>query len=675
MTDWMRTLDLAGLLVFGLTCLAWGAGGWLAVRSWFGLRPGERLVGGLAAGFIVNLTLVNLFTPLTGLPAASALSAGMILAAGLWAAWRSRPGWAALRADLRDWPQVVLLLALTLLFETAQRGVSLFDEYLHLPMVSIMGTGLIPPPFYLNPEMNLAYHYGLQVFAAVLENLARFFPWSAWDLTRGLAIAMTINLGWLWVRRGTGRGTAGALGALALIAGGGTRWLMLLLPGRVLNWISAGVQLSNSGADTAASLAQALTQPWAVEGAGAFPFPFAYHTGVFTPQFFILGSTGALPALTALLLLLLVRPDPYRRSRGAWLALCLILANLALSAEHLFAFLWVSLALIGVVSVWHARRQHRPVDRGQIWGWLAVLAVSAVLSVIQGGFITETVRGLLAGMGGQNPSSSNLYGFSLRWPPAIVSAHLGLLSPFNLRQLMALLAEMGPVLLAAPLATVFAWRAARRGHWLAGGLGLAALLMLVFTLFIQYGVDRSSTRFASTTLWLWLALAFPLVWRFFHRGGSFTRASLGLLYGMTLYGGLVLFAVQLTAVPAPVPAYFIDGIDLSMSRKYWNQLEPTAQVLDWVPERAVTLFGRASKVRSDIYVTLPAWQQLMADPIPQNAAQYGFSYIYMDNRWWERLSAAQRESFLQPCVTLKDESIYNKSEKGFRRLYDIQACK
>ena len=124
MTDWMRTLDPAGLLAFVLTCLAWGVGGWLAVRAWFALRPGERLVGGLAAGFVVNLTLVNLFTPLAGLPAASALSAILILAAGLWATWRSRARWAELRADLRDWPQIALLLALTLLFETAQRGVA-----------------------------------------------------------------------------------------------------------------------------------------------------------------------------------------------------------------------------------------------------------------------------------------------------------------------------------------------------------------------------------------------------------------------------------------------------------------------------------------------------------------------------------------------------------------------
>ena len=444
-------------------------------------------------------------------------------------------------------------------------------------------------------------------------------------------------------------------------------------------WVSSGVQLSNSGADTAATLSHALNLPWVVEGAGAFPFPFAFHTGVFTPQFFILGSTGALPAVTALLLLLLARPDPDRRSIGAWLVLSLVLANLALSAEHLFAFLWVSLALILAVYLLHARRRRRPVDRGQVLGWLAVLGAGAVLSAFQGGFITDTVRGLLGGAGSQGASASNFYGFTLRWPPAIVSAHLGLLSPFNLRQLVALLAEMGPVLLAAPLATRFAWRAAKRGHWLAGGLGLAALLMVVFTMFVQYGVDRSSTRFASTSLWLWLALAFPLVWRIFQRAGSYLRGSLGLMYGITLYAGLVIFSVQITAFSQPMAAYYIEGLnnnglDVLMSRMYWNRLEPAAQVLDWEPERAVALFGRASKARSDIYKPLPEWRALIADPIPQKAAQGGFSYIYMDEQWWDRLSPAQRETYQQACVRLVNE-VKNTTENKFRRLYDIQACR
>lgn len=671
MSYWIRALNLADLLAIGLTCLAWGAGGWLAARTWFGLRRGERLVGGLAAGFVVYLTLVNLLTWWIGLPAASALSAAFILSAGLWAAWRSRTRWAELRADLRDWPQVAALLALALLFAAAQTGVSLFDEYLHLPLVSSMGTGIIPPRFYLNPDMTIAYHYGLQIFAAVLERVARFFPWSAWDLTRGLATGFTFVLAWLWVRRGTGRGTAATLGALALLMGGGARWLLLLLPARALSWVSAGVQLSNSGVDTAATLAQALTLPWAIEGGAAFPFPFAYHTGVFTPQFFVLGSSGTLPALTVLLLLLLARSTGQRLAVGGWVALTLIMANLALSAEHLFAFLWMALALIGLTALLKAWRAHSAPPRSALLGWSALLSASALLSVVQGGFITETVRSVLYAAGSSSPSASNLYGFGLRWPPAIVSAHLGLLSPFNLRQLVALLAEIGPALLAAPLATHFARRAVRQGNWLAGGVGLAAWGMLAFTLLIEYGVDRSSTRFASTTLWLWLVLGFPLLWRAYQAGGRLRHALLGLAYGVTLLGGLVLFAVQLTGLPRPMAAYFVEPIDIPFSRAYWNRLPADAQVLDWQAERAVTLFGRISKVHADIYVLLPEWKTLMEAPTPRNAAQAGYDYIYMDEQWWQRLSPDQRAAYQQPCVAVLAEK-----ENGafFRRLYDVHAC-
>ncbi len=474
MSDWMRNPDPWGLLVFGLTCLAWGIGGWLIARAWFKLRPGEGLLAGAGVGFVVYLTLVNLITPWLGLPGASLVSAGLILATGLLVTYRRRAAWPELRADLRDWPQLVVLLALTLIFERAQRGVSLFDEYLHLPMVSIMGAGSIPPPFYLNPEMMFAYHYGLQIFSAALESTASFMPWSAWDLARGLALAWTLVLGWMWVRRFTGRSAAGVLGALLFVFGGGTRWLLLFLPGSALGWISQAVQLSNTGADTAASLRLALSQPWAIEGGGAVAFPFAFHNGVFSPQSFALGATASLPALTLLLLLLLARPFPSLRSPGGLVVMTLIMASLALSAEHLFAFIWIAIVLIGTAAVILAWRRREPIPREQVWGWAVILVVSAGLSAFQGGFITETVRSLLLRLQGETIGVSNMYGFGLRWPPAIVSAHLGTLSPFNLPQLLALLAEAGPVLLAAPLASWVAWRAARRGDWLAGGIGLAS---------------------------------------------------------------------------------------------------------------------------------------------------------------------------------------------------------
>ena len=675
MSDWLSTLNAASLLATAAACLGWAVGGWLVGHAWTALRPGERLLGGMAAGFVAYLTLVNLLTPLLGLWAASLGAAALILATGLWAAWRARITPAELRADLRDWPQVVILLALTLVFELAQRGVSLFDEYLHLPLVSIMGTGSIPPRFYLNPDLMFAYHYGLQIFAAVLEGLGRFFPWSAWDLTRGLAIAWTLGLGWLWVRRGTGRAGAATLGTLLLAFGGGARWLLLFLPGSALAWIGQGVQLSNTGADTAATLAQALSRPWASEGSGAVPFPFAFHNGVFIPWTFFLGSTGALPAVTLLLLLLLARPYPNLRNPGGLALLVLIFANLALSAEHLFAFLWLAVVLAGALACLQGWRRRQPIPRDQILGWGIVLLASGLLSVFQGGFITETLRNQLLALQGLAPAVSNLYGFKLRWPPAIVSAHLGLLSPLDLRQLITLLLEAGPALLVAPLATRFAWRAARRGDWLTGGIGLAALLMVVFTLFVEYGVDRSSTRFAGSSLWMWLALAFPLLWRAYQRAGSAGRAWLGGLYGITLWAGLVLFAIQLTAAVQPQPAYYMDSLDLAMSRKYWNRLEAGAQVLDDYPERAVTVFGRIDRANSDIYVLLPEFKALMENPTPQKAAAAGYSYVYLNQLWWNKLmSPAVRQSYAQACVRVVDE-MQDADGGRFRRLVDVRGCR
>lgn len=676
MSDWMRTPNILGLLIFGLACLAWGAGGWLAARSWFRLERGRLLIGA-AAGFVCELTLINLLTPLLGLPAASLVSAGIILAAGLTAAWRRRVPWPELRADLQDWPQLALLLVITLIFERSLRGVSLFDEYMHIPLVSIMGTGSIPPHFYLNPNLMFAYHYGLQIFSAALESGAGFYPWSAWDMARGLALAWTLGLGWMWVRRfgGKGAGLAAALGALLFVFGGGTRWLLLFLPAGLLNWVSQGVQLSNTGAASGATLSEALSHTLLMEGSGPVAFPFAFHNGVFIPWSFTLGSTGALPPLTLLLLLLLARPFPSLRSPGSLVALSLLLANLALSAEHLFAFVWIGIFLTGLAAVLVSWRKRRPVPKEQLWGWASILAASALLSAFQGGFVTETLRVAFLNWQGKNETASNLYGFALRWPPAIVSAHMNTLSPFNLRQLVALLAEAGPALLAAPWATWWAWRAARRGDWLTAGIGLAGLLMTLFTLFVEYGVDRSSTRFAGSSLWIWLVLAYPLALWLYRKARPVGQAALGVLFGAVLWAGLVIFAIQATAIPKPVPTYFIGSeLDLPMTRKYWNQLEPGAQVLDSLPERATAIFGRIGKTNSSIYVRLPEWEALMAQPGPAQAAAYGFAYVYMDEAWWKELSPEIQRAYQGPCVQLKDQ-MEAPGGVRFRRLYDIRACR
>ena len=70
--------------------------------------------------------------------------------------------------------------------------------------------------------------------------------------------------------------------------------------------------------------------------------PFAFHNGIFVPAFFTLGSTGAMPFMTILLLLLLLPRG--RFSTAGLIIWSLIFATLALSAEHLFVVIWVGIA-------------------------------------------------------------------------------------------------------------------------------------------------------------------------------------------------------------------------------------------------------------------------------------------------------------------------------------------
>ncbi len=649
------------------------------MRAFFRTRQGEALVVGASVGFVLFLVGVNLLTNLLTLPGASLASAAIILAAGLAAVRFRRLDWPSLRADLSSWPQLLILLILALFFTNAKRGISLFDDYVHQPLVSIMGAGDIPPHFYVNPSTGFAYHYGLQIFAAVLERIAAFFPWSAWDLGRGIALGFTFLLGWLWVRRFTHSGTCSALGSFLYMFGGGTRWLLLLLPGSVLAWASRGVQLSSSGLLSGSNLAIALTRPFVIEGQGAMPFPFAYRNGNFEAVFFNLGNTGALMFLTVLVLLLLSQTAPSIRRPGSLVVYTLVFASLALSAEYLFALWWGAIVLEQLARF--ALRSFRrlrlaPVGRDELLGWAFILGFSALLSIVQGGYITETFRSLLPQLAGGTAATSNVYSFALRWPPGILDGHLGELSLLDPRQLLVLLFELGPVLLLAPLATRWAWKTARMGQTWQASLGLAAWFSMLFTVFFEYGVDRRSTRFSGTALWLWLVLAFPAIAYYFRSYRPVMKVLTTFGYGATVFAGLVIFAIQITSVPTPittpVATYFISPLDSAFTRQFWNQLEPGAQVFDNFPERAVTVFARASTARSDVYAPLPAWSALVASPDPYRLRAFGFSYAYIAKGYWDGLPPLERQKLTESCVKLVQEK--TDALGDYRKLLDIRGC-
>jgi hypothetical protein len=678
MSDWLRAFSILPFLSLALICAAWAAGGWLLVRSLFRLRPGEALLSGVAAGYVLYLEGLNLLAHVLSMSQACWAAALLILLGGLVTAWRSHITLAELRGDLSGWVQILALLFLVFIFMTIKRGVSMYDDTTHLPLVSVMGSGDIPPHFYLYPSAYFAYHYGLQLFAAALESVGRFFPWSAWDMARAVATALTLVLGWVWVRRFTRSSVAGVLGSFLFVFGGGTRWLMLLLPSSVLSWVNSGVQTALSGRDTASTLIKALTHTYVMEGTGSMPFAFAFQNGDFEPVFFNLGATGALPFLTILLLLLLSQTVPSVKRPWALVVVTLVFANLALSAEHVFAVWWgaILIVLLAAVVLGAARRARAaPVERDEWLGWLLILAGSAVIALLQGGYISETARSILAGgLATSASQNTNVYGFGLRWPPAVIDGHFGTLSLFDPRQLLALLLELGPALLAAPLASVWAWKTARKGQRWQASLGLAALLCFVFPLFVQYGVDRNSTRFTEVALWIWLVLAFPALAYFYRSFRSFWKAAAGTVYGVCVLGGIIIFATMIANVPAPRLADFINPLDLAFTRAYWNRLEPKAQVLDATPVRAVTVFGRASLAGADQYTVLPEWTALSIAPLPQKVNASGYTYIYMSYDWWLTLKPDVIAALQQPCVVLVKE-IKAADSPDFRRLLDVRACK
>jgi hypothetical protein len=669
-----RTGSVLDFIFYLIMCAVWWLGGWLIVTHSFHLPSRERLVAGLATGWLVFIAVSNLLAHVLPLTPAFWLASLLILGGGLFVARHNLPrgsfslAWLE-RNDLKSWPQVAWIGGLTVLFELIQRGLAIFDDYVHLPLTSTVAAGDVPPHFYVDPAYYFAYHYGLHLSAGSLVRIGGLFPWSAWDVSKAFAIAITLVLSWLWVSRVTLSSLAGLLGGFLYVFGGGTRWLLLFIPTDLMNLISSQIKMINTGKDTANTLAKALFSAWEINGGGPIPFPFAYHNGIFPPVHMVLGSNGALPFAVPLLMLLLA----YKRrfSLSGTLIFSLVFAVLALSGENLFVFLWGGIALATSIYLAQRWRRHIPVSKEIILPWVIILLISGILSITQGAYLTEVARGMLARLqGAASTGNYNVYSFSLRWPPALPDAHMAPLSIFNLGQLIVLLAEVGPAIILAPFVTAYFWHSK---DWTKAGLSLAAAMSIVFAFLFQYGLDRSATRLAQTSLWIWMVLAFPLLWFVYFKAGSFVRTLILTGYGLTVFAGIVLFAIQLLAIGTPQKSYFITEADAVTTRLYWDRLPKGAQVLDSNPERGVTVFGRASRARPWIYDPYPDWQALITNPDPSTVAKAGYSYIYIGPGWMNQLNKQQQTAFKQPCVKL----VYDNHVKGEenRRLYDITQCK
>ncbi len=658
------------ILPLVLLFLLWGVGGWLITLRWFDLEPHERGLIGFGIGLVIANWIGNLVARFLPMSVAFWVAALLTLALGLFAAWPLNRELFRERSKIprSTWLSfVILAFILTLI----GRGLGMLDDFQNLPTISIMATGDIPPHLPGAPDLHYGYHYFLILLGVQFMRVAAAPPWTALDLARGLTLALTITLVGLLAWRLTHNKTAAWISAVFFALAGGTRWLLLLLPGTLLNRISSSLTLIGSGYDTASNLFEALSRPWEVAGSGPIPFPFAFVNGVNPPAIMALHGYG----VSAILIMLLILLSAGRQKTWqAGIPLIILLASLALANEVDFVLLYLGIVLIAIL--WMVQNKTvRPPQSARLWIVVAILA--GVFALIQGGLPTEVLRGRLYPSAPQADSYFQV-GFSIV-SPTVVSSHLGKLSLLNPIQLLVALFEAGPIVLALPLVLIWGYNALREEKWFQAALVASAIPSLL-SIFIEYSGNAgitATTRLFSNLFFVCKIFAVPLFWLWLQNQTEWKHH---VVYGLgisAVLGGFVLFAIQLIAIPRPVYAEFVTDMDARFYNDYWDRLDPpSAWVLDTNSSRAPTIFGRQANSLINWGVNKPEYLALLDNPDPYQLNAAGYSYVYADKEYW-KLYASQLE---QPCVKILKtvegtKFIHGGSAPDFRRLADISECK
>lgn len=669
--------SLESLVWLAAWCALWGLGGiWLA-RAAFRLQPREQVLSGLAVGLLVENFLANWLARWMPVPAAAWLCAGLVFAAGLALAWRTgRLGFA-----VRPWQLAAASVIFVVMFQVC-RGMAIFDDYAHLPILSIMATGDIPPHFSFDPDVWYGYHHFLLLFCAQAMRITGWPAWIGYDFGRALSFVLAVMLAALWTARLTRSQPAGVLAGAMLAFGSGGRWLMLFLPHRVVQWLSQNVQLIGSGLGSGQNLAEAVTSSWAVSGAGPMPFPFSFANGILTAGVVRVHSSNGEMMFVVILLMLLTFSRWQAGRLAQWIAAAVSVVvfsawGLLTEAELVILLVgWGIVTLAALLGIARAAgrwtwRAHLP---RSLWQWLAVIAAGALLAFFSGGawtdLIFKNVRRLLTGVA--EPSYQTV-GFTLA-PPAVVSSHLGVLSLLDPSQALVALFELGPLLLVLPLLAVFGVRAFRRGRWYEAAQAAAAVFSLSMLL-VQFTGSTGVRNTPRLYVFMPLVLVFavPLGWWWAQHRSQGMRAALAGLALASITGGLVLFGVELLAAQRPVYSDFLTQLDGQMEAAHWDRLPPGALVFDPDPSRATTVLGRFTDAAYTWFSYKPSWEALRADPDPRAMRAAGFDFLYFDHAYWNDIGPSGQQRLQDACVQPVGQA---ENERGeFRRLVDIRACR
>jgi hypothetical protein len=349
---------------------------------------------------------------------------------------------------------------------------------------------------------------------------------------------------------------------------------------------------------------------------------------------------------------------------------------IALNAEHVYLLLVIGICLtILVVGIRNRRIKNEGFNHKKV---IFSIGLSLVFVILQGGVISGIARNFIFRNGGNLVSGLGTAGFIFQWPPAFISTNFKPLSLLNPAQMIVGLADMGPAILLIPIVLFWIWKCGKRGHIIEAGLGLAGFIGVILPFFIHYGVERDTSRITGFGLQVFIIVSIPALMFFIKHGKAIIQGMIVWGFGLSILGGIVNFAILFTAITTPQITYFVDPLDARMSHLEWDLIEPGSLVLDRIPYRAVTLFGRltdsspASGSRN--INTSTEWQALIANPDPMDVAKSGYQYIYMDNTWWHDLDPDQQSNLDQSCIQIIHE-IGDQNSTDWRKLLDVSKCK
>ncbi len=665
---WSRTGSELAVLGWLLTTAVWWLGGWALATHAFRLVRGERLLAGFGLGLAGWLWAANLLAHWLAPSAAFLGGALLVAAAGLVLALSQRE----IRLDWRDleaWPLLGAGLLLGWLFLRVSQGLAIFDDYMHLPLISTMAAGNIPPQYFVNSPAPFAYHYGFQLLGASLMRLADLHAWSAFDLSKAILWAYTLLLAYLVGMRYTRRAWGGVGTAALLAFAGGTRYLLLLLPANFLSRLDALIDFKGAEAGIGVAFSQSLVQGWPIDGGPPIPYTFGFLSGISRPLVIAhAGLTILNAALFLLVWLLYSRP----RRTASFLVLAVLLAFWGLTWETSYG-----LFVGGVLLAAALRRRERPLQPELRLGlYAALLSVPVVL--LQGGLLTELAAQYLTGLTAPGaPGAAEVAGFGLRWPPAVISAHLGALPVDSWPALVVALFELGPVVLFTPWLTAWAWKRFRSGEWIFGALILSAWAAFALPLVVTYLSETDLPRISEYALSTWIVMLGLALWQAPARWGLPLRYTAGVSLGLMCFGGVMLAGTSLTAASQPIISYRIGALDALAHRELWDRLPPDSEVFDPQGWRATALTGRLTRsVTGDLSFgnqPSPQWLQLRKAPAVQGFLDSGYPFVYFDDGWWQGLSPEQRSELKDPCVEILGE-YWDGEGTHFRRMLDLRGC-